>query len=155
MHGPRRWALRVKWLAADTLGVARGLARALRQVRRVDDRIGIGLLEGAACAVAGEPNPYRIRLVNDGPEARAVRLELHGEGAATTTISCALEPRTARDLFLVTDWGQRFDVTAEPPAAPDDQLVHPPGADTCRLTATLWAGPELVDRLMIVQPLLR
>jgi hypothetical protein len=142
----------------DILAVVRGTARALRSRRPPAAGIAIGVLEGANRAVVGTANAYRIRLVNDMPDAVGVTLSLHGTGPAGRTFDASatyrLDGRRAHEVFLATDWVARFALVADPPPADDIALLTAtPTADVCRLTATLAVEAHRLDALTIAQPL--
>jgi hypothetical protein len=151
-------ARRLRWVLQDIRAVARGAGHAVRSRRPPAPRVAIGLLEGATRAVVGSANGYRVRLVNDGPDAVDVTLALHGAGPGDRTFDATaayrLEGRRASEVFLVTDWVARFDLAMDPPAVDDVALlVATPTAGACRLTATLATEGRQVDALGIAQPL--
>lgn len=151
-------ARRLRWVLQDIQAVARGAGHAVRSRRPPAPRVAVGLLEGATRAVVGSANAYRIRLVNDMPDAVGVTLALHGTGPAGRTFEATaayrLEGRRASELFLVTDWVARFDLASNPPAVDDVALLTAtPTTGVCRLTATLAADGRRLDALTIAQPL--
>ena len=146
---------RAQWLAEDLILCARGVARAARWSRQSADFVGVGLLEGEAQAVRGRPNSYRIRLVNDSPAAVALTLRVAGtcsSGAAfQATAEESLAPRTAREVFLVTDWRTRFALSQEePPALGLAAAIAASAGQTCTLVAEVGADGARVET---VQPL--
>lgn len=151
-------ARRLRWLLQDIRAVARGARHALRSRRPPSAGIAIGVLEGAARAIVGTANAYRIRLVNDMPDAVGVTLALDGTGpggrAFETTATYRLDGRRAHEVFLATDWVADFALVPEPPPANDVAfLTATPTGERCRLTATLAVDTRRLDALTIAQPL--
>jgi len=149
-----RWGRRMAWLAADTMRSIRGIARALRHA---DERptLAIALLEGATVAVAERPNPYHARVVNDAAHACPVTLELDPDGdAVPAALSWTIPPHASRDVFFVLDWAGRCTVI-DAPAADPRPPTGVPTSESRRVTGTLRVRGEVVDRLTIVQPVVR
>ena len=145
---------RAQWLAEDLVLCARGVARAAHWSRQSPNFVGVGLLEGEAQAVRGRPNSYRIRLVNDSPAAVALTLRVAGtcsSGAAfQATADESLAPRTAREIFLATDWSTRFALSREePPSLGLAGAVAASAGETCTVVAEVGPG----TRVESVQPL--
>jgi hypothetical protein len=149
---------RLVWLLKDLRRSLSGLRQALRYARESDQSVGLGLLEGGAWASQGQVNVYRIRIVNDSPDARDVELLLRGErvgGKASEVRHHQQVPaKTVAELFLLTNWQEYFEVASDaPPADPCTFLAGPSTAGWCRVAATLSAGGERLDDLTVTQEL--
>jgi hypothetical protein len=60
--------------------------------------------------------------------------------------------KTVEELFLLTNWEGCFEVAPDaPPADPCAFLADSSTAGSCRVTATLSAGGERLDELIIAQ----
>jgi hypothetical protein len=151
-------ARRLRWVLQDVRAIVRGTGRALRLRRPPAAGVAIGVLEGATRAIVGSVNAYRIRLVNDMPDAVGVTLALHGTGPGgrtfETTATCRLDGRRAHEVFLATDWVAHFALASVPPPVDDVAFLGAtPTAERCRLTATLAVDTRRLDTLTIAQPL--
>src|SRR2546422_4060984 len=159
----RRWGVlqwrRVAWVVQDVrvcLGALRRIF--LSGPAESEPRIAIGVLEGQVRALVGRLNVYRVRLVNDAPDPIAVVLRLRGEMDAgrgmETSVEQTLPARGARELFLITDWIERFEMSPGPPATEGlEFLAGSRQVGHCRLAAALEAGGMCLDRLAIRQAL--
>jgi hypothetical protein len=151
-------ARRLRWVLQDIRAVMRGTGRALRLRRPPAAGVAIGVIEGATRAIVGSANAYRVRLVNDMPDAVGVTLALRGTGPGGRTFEATathrLEGRRAHEVFLATDWVAHFALAADPPAVDDVAfLAATPTGERCRLTATLAVDARQLDVLTIAQPL--
>ena len=159
----RRWGVlqwrRVAWVVQDVrvcLGALRRIF--LSGPAESEPRIAIGVLEGQVRALVGRSNVYRVRLVNDAPDPIPVVLRLRGEMDAgrgmETSVEQTLPARGARELFLITDWIERFEMSPGPPATEGlEFLAGSRQVGHCRLAAALEAGGMCLDRLAIRQAL--
>jgi hypothetical protein len=153
-----RQARRLGWLAQDLGFCAQAVLRAERYARGSDEPAAIGLLEGEAVACAGRLNWYRIRLVNDTPGPLDVELSLRGDADAVRPFElCStsrLAARTAVELYLATDWLDRFETASERPPPDGVASLDVPAADrVCRVVARLGAAERVLDERIIIQPL--
>jgi hypothetical protein len=152
-----RQARRARWIVQDLLASARALVRVASHTRDVDRPVGIGILEGAPRAVVGRPNAYRLRLVNDTPDAVSVTLHLHGETTGRSFATRSDHPlagHVTREVVLVTDWVERFElIDASPGLDAIESSLAPDDGRRCRLAAMLESAGERVEELAIVQPL--
>lgn len=153
-----RNARRVRWIAQDIAASARALARIAVHARRPDAPVGIGILAGDARALEGEPNVYRIRLVNDTPAARPVVLHLHGETDSRRSFATrgdyVLARGATREIFLLTDWVNQFEITDD--ATVIDRIASSIASEDgrhCRVVARLESANHPVDEVSIRQPL--
>jgi hypothetical protein len=148
---------RARWLAQDVRLCLRELARLRASARGADQPIAIALVQGDTHAIVGRESSYRIRIANDSPDALDASLEVCGErpdaARFAARVDCAVAARASREVFLRTDWVERFEIV-EPPA-PEVVLAAPMPEDagTCRVVVTLETRGRLLDRQAIVQPL--
>jgi hypothetical protein len=153
-----RQARRARWIVQDLVACSRALAHVVSHVRRIDQPIGIGFLEGEPRALEGRPNAYRIRLVNDTPAAAPLTLQLRGETDArrfATRVDCVLAGRATREVLLVTDWVERFEIAEAAPIVDGIAFsLAPDGVRRCLLVATLMRADHRVEELASVQPLI-
>jgi hypothetical protein len=112
-------------LARDLLRLASGLVTSARvAVREPELTAGLAALDGAACARAGTPACYRVRLVNPGKTACTLDVVVHGErdGADVPVFeerwTQPLDGGAVAERWIVTDWTGGARVVGAHPAVP-------------------------------------